>query len=197
MKTVGEFKKAGVVFVVGDKCKDNNSVYTKGWIFDKSQDFDNCQITEFAWRDLTTKPDNPNFKIELDVDNHRWRPSLNQGVEYLTGTPISAVVTDNTLLLDGFDSNTGKSPEFKAGDLVECMFHDSSKTPLFNLIVKIAYIDDLYIFGYVHLKNEGVTDEGRIIEPYNPELNELKDIIGTHDDPTECAKAILAAGYNK
>lgn len=35
------------------------------------------------------------------------------------------------------------------------------------------------------------------LKHYNPELEALKDIIGLHDDPTECAKAILAAGYKK
>lgn len=171
MKTVGEFKKAGVVFVRGDKCKDDAFSYTNRWVLDKSEDFDVCELTEFAWRDLTTKPDNPQYKIELDIANHRWRPSLNQGV-----APVNPT-------------------EFKAGDLVEVEHCATGK-----YLVKIKYIDTVSLFGYLH------SDDNQpfcaymneiTIKPHNPKLNELKDIIGLHDDPTECAKAILAAGYTK
>lgn len=91
MKTVGEFKAVVVVFVVGDKCKDNAFSYTKKLVLDKSKDFDMCELTEFAWRELSTRPDNARFKIELDIDNHRWRPSLNQGEEWPDEQRINAI----------------------------------------------------------------------------------------------------------
>lgn len=228
MKTVGEFKKAGVVFVEGDECKDDDYKYTKGWVLDKFQHFDECQVTSFAWRDLTTKPDNPNFKIELDIDNHRWRPSLNQGIEYpyeqrvtfhdeymeylenarkdgitkpmtrveyvkyLEGNLVNAVATDS--------GEAAKPPEFKAGDLVVADCDAAGK-----YLIEIKYLDSHSVFGYLQ-SNDGQPPtlnhfcayiSNTKITHYNPKLEELKDIIGTHDDPTECAKAILSAGYTK
>lgn len=165
MKTVGEFEKVGVDFVVGDKGDRFEVRYSE--VFKGT--FGDHEVTSFAWRDLKTKPDNPRYKIEVDIDNHRWRPSLNQGV-----APVNP-------------------PEFKVGDLVECIHGITGK-----YIVKIAYIDDMMIAGYTGQYSFMASIKTLLsIKPYNPQLNELKDIIGTHDDPTECAKAILAAGYTK
>ncbi|WOZ57853.1 hypothetical protein ZP9_00039 [Shewanella phage ZP9] len=91
MRTVKDFENAGVEFVSGDKCKDDDGCYTNGWVFYRSQVFDTCELTEFAWRDLTTKPDNAKFKIELDIYNHRWRPSLNQGEEWPDEQRVNAI----------------------------------------------------------------------------------------------------------
>lgn len=173
MKTVGDFKKAGVVFVDGD---EGNDFYIINPVsFNNDGVFDYDEVTSFAWRDLTTKPDNPDFKIELDVDNHRWRPSLNQGVEHPYEQRVSTAQV--------------KQPEFKVGDLVITDFHSRSELML---------LPDAT--GTVILKTENGNYVGtayHCLKHYNPELDELKDIIGTHDDPTECAKAILAAGYKK
>lgn len=176
MKTVGEFKKAGVDFVVGDKgdgfeVRDSESF--KG-------NFDDYEVTSFAWRDLTTKPDNAKFSIEVDANNHRWRPSLNQD--------------DNLLIL------LIAPPGFKVGDLVEV-----EHCAIGKYLVKIKYIDTVSLFGYLQSDDNQPPRMDQFcaymkditIKPYNPRLNELKDIIGTHDDSTECAKAILAAGYAK
>lgn len=180
MKTVGEFKKAGVVFVDGDEGNDFHIINPVSFNNDGVFDYD--EVTSFAWRDLTIKPDNPDFKIELDIDNHRWRPSLNQGVEQRV----------NTVQV--------KQPDFKVGDLVE-VYHCATG----RYLVKIEYIDTVSLFGYLQSNDCQPPKmyqfcaylEHVSINHYNPELDELKDIIGTHDDPTECAKAILAAGYKK
>lgn len=170
MKTVGEFKKAGVVFVDGDRGEDFE-VRDPDFF---GEFFHYAKVTSFAWRDLTTKPDNPDFKIELDVDNHRWRPSLNQGVEH----PYEQRV--NTAQV--------KQPEFKAGDLVEYA----------GIMGKFMCGPDSKGRTIVENENGEYVKVGiEILTHYNPELEALKDIIGLHDDPTECAKAILAAGYKK
>lgn len=170
MKTVKDFKDAGVVFVVGDEGNDFHISSPAG--FNKYDTFDYDVVIEFAWRDLTTKPDNAKFSIEVDANNHRWRPSLNQ---------------DDNLLI--------APPEFKAGDLVEAEHYATGK-----YLVKIKYIDTVSLFGYLQSGDNQpfcAYMKDITIKPYNPELDALKDIIGTHDDPTECAKAILAAGYTK
>lgn len=179
MKTVGEFKKAGVVFVKGDECQEQLSgrIYRNNWFGENSQkQFTNDTVTSFAWRDLTTKPDDPQYKIELDIANHRWRPSLNQGVEH----PYEQRVT----------TAKAKQPEFKVGDLV------ATPTGQHGVMMLLpdAHGDTIVLERdsgrYARVNYDSLTH-------YNPELNELKDIIGTHDDPTDCAKAILAAGYTK
>lgn len=184
MKTVGEFKAAGVEFVEGD---EGNGFYVRNAVLSNNHEvFDYDEVTSFEWRDLSTKPDNPQYKIELDIDNHRWRPSLNQGVEY----PYEQRV----------NTAQAKPPEFKAGDLVEVEHTATGK-----YLVKIKYIDMVSLFGYLQSDNNQSPRMDQFcaymkditIKPYNPELNALKDIIGTHEDPTECAKAILAAGYKK
>lgn len=235
MKTVGDFKKAGVVFVGEDRYVSRHSptktemledLYA-GYINDDyvtHKHWCNTKIRSFAWRDLTTKPDNPQYKIELDIANHCWRPSLNQSVEYpceqrvvfhdeymeylenarkdgitkpmtrseyskyLTGVPASAVAVNPA------------SSEFKVGDLVVADCDAAGK-----YLIEIKYLDSHSVFGYLQ-SNDGQPPtlnhfcayiSNTKITHYNPQLNELKDIIGLHDDPTECAKAILAAGYTK
>lgn len=99
MRTVKEFDDAGVVFVVGDKVCYKTGTYNgdESDLFECLVDTDRIQkpvmigdkfacsiwtLSSFAWRKLTTKPDNAKFKIELDIANHRWRPSLNNGEEW-------------------------------------------------------------------------------------------------------------------
>ena len=225
MKTVGEFKKAGVVFVKGDLI-DGHTGNKKSEPYDPFIFYgDTCNwslvwtMRSFAWRDLSTKPDNPQYKIELDIANSRWRPSLNQGVEYpyeqrvnfhddymkylenarkdgitkpmtrseynkyLTGVHASAVAVNPV------------PSEFKVGDLVECTRGDYPNGPSFELL--IFAIDGDSLFGYIDSSPAGVNLNHFTVTLVNPQLNELKDIIGTHDDPTECAKAILEAVYTK
>lgn len=114
MRTVKEFKDAGVVFVDGDKCKDDDYKYEKGWVTDKFQHFDECQVTELAWRDMATRPHEPKFKIELDIANHRWRPSLNQGGEWPDEQRINAIGQNGN---DGLHyENTAQQFESLASD---------------------------------------------------------------------------------
>lgn len=218
MKTVGEFKKAGVAFVKGDLI-DGHTGNKKSEPYDPFIFYgDTCNwslvwtMRSFAWRDLSTKPDNPQYKIELDIANSRWRPSLNQGVEYpyeqrvnfhddymkylenarKDGITKPMTRSEYNKYLTGVPVNPVPS-EFKVGDLVECIHGLTGK-----YIVKIVYIDDMMIAGYAGQDPFMAPIKILLsIKPYNPQLNELKDIIGTHDDPTECAKAILAAGYTK
>lgn len=81
MKTVKEFKDAGVVFVEGDKGRHFTVIEPYG--FDGYATYDYDEVIVFAWRDLKTKPDNAKFKIELDIANHRWRPHLSELVQAL------------------------------------------------------------------------------------------------------------------
>ncbi|PIY67107.1 hypothetical protein [Shewanella sp. CG_4_10_14_0_8_um_filter_42_13] len=181
MKTVQYYLDLGIKFIKGDVViGHDNCEYSTDWYKFLQDETGNCwldfNIRLFAWRDLTTKPDNPQYKIELDIANHCWRPSLNQDV-----APVNPT-------------------EFKVGDLVEV-----EHCAIGKYLVKIKYIDTVSLFGYLQSDDNQPPRMDQFCEymkditinPYNPRLNELKDIIGTHDDPTECAKAILAAGYTK
>lgn len=108
MKTVGEFKKAGLVFVKGDTCKEQKgTTYVAGrWIEYENQgddDWIDDIVIEFSWRENTgVKPEfsgaidaiigvgDDSEQIECapidgfswDLDHSyptvKWRPSLNQ-----------------------------------------------------------------------------------------------------------------------
>jgi len=113
MKTVGEFENAGVVFVNDDK--GEGFLVKKASVFNLHKTWSNCKVTSFAWRDLTTKPDNAKFKIELDTANHRWRPSLNQGEEWPDEQRIGF---DNTA--QQFEAlASGKKPSIKMLSVLE------------------------------------------------------------------------------
>lgn len=185
MKTVQDYLDLGIEFIKGDVVIGyDNCEYSTDWYKSLQNEAGNCwfdfNIRLFAWRDLTTKPDNAKFSIEVDANNHRWRPSLNQ---------------DDNLLI--------APPEFKFGDLVVVTYPLTGD----KYFITLTYLDDKVFVGYVDERLTGNCSENGnplmgylehvSIEPYNPNLEELKNIIGLHDDPTECAKAILAAGYNK
>jgi len=104
MKTVGDFKKAGLVFVKGDNTIESDGSSSKDYIdfdydgsFNKNNYFDCSPIESFAWRENAGV--NPEFKglIEFTFNGEgcemqevrnanninwaivkKWRPSLNQ-----------------------------------------------------------------------------------------------------------------------
>lgn len=90
MRTVKEFRNAGVVFVEGDEGVSFH-VYTPSTINSCDSCHDKSNVEFFVWRDMATKPDNAKFKIELDIANHHWRPSLNQGEEWPDEQRINAI----------------------------------------------------------------------------------------------------------
>ena len=80
MLTVKEFKDFGGEFVAGD--------FVTGFLLDgggagylnASGTFDSKNVAAFAWRPMSTLPDNPRFKFEQDffAPAIRWRPLLDQ-----------------------------------------------------------------------------------------------------------------------
>ena len=88
MTTVKEFKDFGGEFIVGDEFeavenKSPTAVTRKvAEIFNDGK-FPNVAILSFAWRPLSTLPDNTNFKIEFknsdsEFEKEMWRPLLDQ-----------------------------------------------------------------------------------------------------------------------
>jgi hypothetical protein len=76
MNTVKEFEDLGVEFVDDDK-------FVKFEVSVTSRNLrNNILIESFAWRPMSTLPDNPAFSYEMECSscdsNAMWRPSLNQ-----------------------------------------------------------------------------------------------------------------------
>lgn len=117
MRTVKEFKDAGVVFVEGDAVFNGDYFALHYWLNGDTNQFDKFASTiveSFAWRDLATKPDNAKFKIEIDIANHRWRPSLNQGEEWPDEQRIDVICQNGN---DGIHhDNTAQQIEALAND---------------------------------------------------------------------------------
>lgn len=107
MKTVGDYKNAGLELVEGDVCYDSDCEYSNSWAFSSNRgdsDWDGDTAKSFAWR--TNTGEKPSFVGNVDVITsdkslfegvdinsaafdfeddrfdcyvEQWRPSLNQG----------------------------------------------------------------------------------------------------------------------
>jgi len=85
MRTVKDFKDAGLVFVAfGDTCQVVGAIVpfmvNDTWVSNANNSTfcDTQEVKSFAWRQLNTLPYNPKFAYEIDITNHRWRPMLEQ-----------------------------------------------------------------------------------------------------------------------
>lgn len=129
MKTVGDFKKAGLVFAGGDYCQDRyGDTYNGVWyehsnIGDKS--YDSCNMTKFAWR--TNTGEKPSFSGLIEYETcdgiynswhtdcvnfstriggkeviKKWRPSLNQQEQSTPNSQAANPDDKQVFTQDGF-----------------------------------------------------------------------------------------------
>lgn len=130
MKTVGEFKDAGLVFVKGDKCyKDGSSgdEFHRHW-YEAPKMYRDQVISEFAWRENTgVKPEFMGL-IEFTFDREgyeemhevrgtsninwsivkKWRPSLNQSLSISEHETKESAIHKAWVELQGDLSNAKK-----------------------------------------------------------------------------------------
>lgn len=196
MKTVGDFKKAGLVFVEGDVCQNilTGAVFNRKWVKATSIGiYDDCNLLEFAWRENIGAVPGFEGRIEVELTNSRhhtdyaWARGFPSSIKRWRPVLPASIPTETPEEKEAFEAME-TAPEFKAGDVVE---YPTGKGELMLL----PDVNGVVIVRDESGEYKQVSQD--VIKPINPQLTELVDIIGRHDDPTECAKAVLKAGYGK
>lgn len=227
MKTVVDYKKAGLVFVKGDVVdnsapNDGSDMKPLSSVMaercnDGFYEFDLAPIESFAWRTNTGKKPSFNGLIEYVTRDGLTATSPSGCVNFSVRVGGNLVVnkwrpslnqlsipTETPEEKEAFDAMSEHKPVFTQ-EMV-----DLGQAPLIGMMVKFPTGEGEIALG---ADNDGVciVIDGGIYKrvafnaikpidtrtPKQKAIDDLADIIGRNDDPTKCAEAIINAGYKK
>lgn len=184
MKTVKEFRDSGLVFVRGDECYriETDTTFLNDWhrcVNTDNDNFNECLITKFAWRDNTGEP--PKFKgwVQVELTDGKHDYGLTSDFDWRKSVPLPSIKKWRPVL------ETQPVQTFKPGDKVD--------TPHNGLCEMILNPDGSGWCVVKDMKGLWQAVKYKDLKPYNPQLTELTELTGSVD----IARKIIAAGFKK